>query len=146
MTSPRSVRFSPEVLDRLNAYVKAHPGLSASTLTNRFVDEALRMEEHPGIVFREGPAGRRPVLIGGPDVWEVLRAVRSVRESEPGLAADDVVDLVAETSGLPAAQVRGAIDYWAAYPDEIDEWIQTADRAEREAFGQWQRRQKLLAS
>jgi hypothetical protein len=146
MATPRSVRFDPDVLERLNAYVKAHPGLSASTLTNRFVDEALRMEAHPGIFFREGPAGRRAVLVGGPDVWEVIRAVKSVRANEPGLSADEVVDLVAQDSGVPARLLRVAIDYWAAYPDEIDEWIKAADEAERDAYEQWQRRQKLLAS
>jgi hypothetical protein len=146
MATPRSVRFDPDVLERLNAYVKAHPGLSVSTLTNRFVDEALRMEAHPGIFFREGPAGRRAVLVGGPDVWEVIRAVKSVRANEPGLSADEVVDLVAQDSGVPARLLRVAIDYWAAYPDEIDEWIKAADEAERDAYEQWQRRQKLLAS
>src|SRR5919109_172822 len=137
MATPRSVRFDPDVLERLNAYVKAHPGLSVSTLTNRFVDEALRMEAHPGIFFREGPAGRRAVLVGGPDVWEVIRAVKSVRANEPGLSADEVVELVAQDSGVPARLLRVAIDYWAAYPDEIDEWIKAADEAERDAYEQW---------
>lgn len=146
MTSPRSVRFDPDVLARLSAYVKAHPGLSASTLTNRFVDEALRMEAHPGIFFREGPAGRRAVLVGGPDVWEVIRAVKSVREHELGLSAEDVVATVADSSGVIAQLVDLAIEYWTAYPDEIDEWIRAADDAERAAFQQWQRRQNLLAS
>lgn len=27
------------------------------------------MDEHPGIVFRSGPAGRRAGLAGGPDIW-----------------------------------------------------------------------------
>jgi hypothetical protein len=146
MTSPRSVRFDPDVLERLNRYVRAHPGLSASALTNRFVDEALRMEAHPGVFFREGPAGRRAVLVGGPDVWEVIRAVRSAREHEPSLAPEELVDLVVEGSGVSRRLVHVAIDYWTAYPDEIDEWIRAADEAERAAFAQWQRRQKLLAS
>lgn len=30
------------------------------------------MADHPGLVFREGPTGRRPRLAGGPDVWEVI--------------------------------------------------------------------------
>lgn len=146
MTSPRSVRFDPDVLDRLHGYVRAHPGLSASAVTNRFVDEALRMEAHPGGFFREGPAGRRAVLVGGPDVWEVIRAVRSARAADPDSTADEVIDLVAETSGVSRRQVLVSVDYWTAYPDEIDEWIRVADDADRDAFEQWQRRQKLLAS
>jgi hypothetical protein len=43
-----------------------------SSVTNLFVDEALRAEEHPGITFRPGPTGRRAGIVGGPDVWEVI--------------------------------------------------------------------------
>lgn len=39
------------------------------------------MEAHPGIIFRAGPAGRRPDLAGGPDIWEVARAFRNVAGS-----------------------------------------------------------------
>src|SRR6202043_4196591 len=69
--------------------------------SNRLVDEALRMHEHPLIAFKDGPAGRRARLVGGPDVWEVIGAVRSVREAEPALAGDEVLAVVAETSGTP---------------------------------------------
>ena len=146
MTSPRSVRFDPRVLDRLSRYVRAHPGFSASALTNRFVDEALRMEEHPGVFFRTGPAGRRAVLIGGPDVWEVIRAVRSVRETEPNLEREAVIDLVAETSGVTARQIRVALGYWAEYPEEIDEEVQAANEAAAAAEERWRRENDLLAS
>lgn len=35
------------------------------------------MEEFCGIVFRGGPAGRRAVLAGGPDVWELMYTLKS---------------------------------------------------------------------
>lgn len=57
--------------ERLTSYVASYPGWSGSSIANRFVDEALRMEGHPGVIFRDGPTGRRAVLIGGPDVREV---------------------------------------------------------------------------
>ena len=85
-STPRAVRFEPAVLERLRRYVRAHPGISASALTSRFVDEALRMEEHPGVLFRDGPSGRRieqllndPYALGvGPDITnpEVMRPAR----------------------------------------------------------------------
>ncbi|MGH3516079.1 MAG: hypothetical protein ACRDQ7_01395 [Haloechinothrix sp.] len=56
------------------------------------------------------------------------------------------MDAVVDSSGVPARLVHVAIDYWAAHPDEIEEWIRAADEAETDAFDQWQRRQKLLAS
>jgi hypothetical protein len=144
-SSPRAVRFDPAVLERLRRYVRAHPGLSASALTSRFVDEALRMEEHPGILFRDGPSGRRAVLIGGPDVWEVVRVVKSARESEPDLDAEEVVRLAAETMGLPPRRVRVALDYWAAYPEEIELQLRDAEEAERLAEELWQRERRLLS-
>ena len=68
MTSPSSIRFEPDVLRRLNAYVAAHPGTTLSSAGNRLVDEALRSHDHPSVIFRDGPAGRRARLVGGPDV------------------------------------------------------------------------------
>ncbi|HJQ42001.1 MAG TPA: hypothetical protein VJ831_02855, partial [Jatrophihabitantaceae bacterium] len=73
-SAPRSIRFDETVSQRLATYVAGHAGWSGSSAANRFVDEGLRMEEHPGVVFRDGPTGRRAVLIGGPDVRDVIRA------------------------------------------------------------------------
>jgi hypothetical protein len=103
------VRFDPAVAERLSSFVAANPGMSLSSAANRLVDEALRMSEHPGIVFRPGPTGRRAGLVGGPDVWEVVRAVKSARAVEPGLAEDDLLTLVAENTGLPARLTRVAV-------------------------------------
>ncbi len=145
MPGPSSIRFHPEVLSRLHAYVAAHPGLTLSAAGNRLIDEALRSHEHPQVIFRDGPAGRRARLVGGPDVWEVVRAVGSARRAEPAFSADQVVGLVAETSGVPAAGVRAAIAYWADYPDEIDARVARADDEERQARRRWEREQGLLA-
>jgi hypothetical protein len=144
-STPRAVRFEPAVLERLRRYARAHPGSSTSALTSRFVDEALRMEEHPGVLFRDGPSGRRAVLIGGPDVWEVVRILRSARGADPDLDAEAVVELAAETTGLPHRKVRVALDYWAAYPDEIEQQVRDAEEAERAAEQLWQRERRLLS-
>lgn len=104
-------------------------GVAVSSVP-RVADEALRMKEHPGVFFRDGPSGRRAVLIGGPDVWEVVRVVHSSRESEPGLDADAIICLAAATMGLPPGKVRVALDYWEAYPDEIGQQIRDAEEAE----------------
>jgi hypothetical protein len=139
------VRFDHAVGERLAAYVAAHPGSSMSAAANRLVDEGLRMTEHPSIVFRDGATGRRAGLVGGPDVWEVVRAVRSARAAEPELAEEDILSLVAGNSGLPLRLVRTAVRYWASYPDEIDAEIDTAAAAEDAAEQAWQRERRLLA-
>src|SRR5579884_1004978 len=99
MAGPSSIRFDPEVLRRLNAFVAAHPGTTLSSAGNRLVDEALRSHEHPGVFFRDGPAGRRARLVGGPDVWEVIAGIQSTRGAEPHLDIDETVAVVAETAG-----------------------------------------------
>ena len=142
---PRSIRFEERVGRRLAAYVASRPGWSGSSAANRFVDEGLRMEDHPGVIFRDGPSGRRAVLIGGPDVAEVIRAVRSARAAEPRLGADAVLALVASNTGLSARLIDTAMRYWAAYPDEIDAWIVDTEQREQAGLQAWQRQQDLLA-
>jgi hypothetical protein len=95
------------------------------------------MEEHRGIGVREGPSGRRAVVIAGPDVWEVARAVRSVREAEPDLDAEAVVGLTAETMGLAPGKVHLALDYWATHRDEIERQLRDADEAAHVADELW---------
>lgn len=114
-------------------------------MANRFVDEALRMDEHPGIVFRDGPTGRRAVLVGGPDVREAIRAVKSARSAEPDIDATDLVTLVESNTGVPARLIEVAVRYWSSYPNEIDAWIGEAEAFEAEALAAWERQQELLA-
>src|SRR2546430_17376887 len=85
MSAHRSVRFDEDVLSRLDRYVKEHPGSSSSSVANMFIDESLRAYEHPGIVFRAGPTGRRAALSGGPDVWEGVAALNPIRGQGPDL-------------------------------------------------------------
>jgi hypothetical protein len=139
------VRFDQPVADRLVAFVAANPGMSLSSAANRLVDEALRMAEHPGIIFRSGPTGRRAALSGGPDIWEVIRAIKSARAAEPELHDDDLLSLVSGNTGIAPRLLSTATRYWAAYPDEIDAEIATADAAEEAAEEAWLRERRLLA-
>lgn len=144
MASPRSVRFEADVLRRLDRYVRSHPGTSISSVTNLFVDEALRSEDHPGVTFRSGPTGRRAGLLGGPDVWEVIDTLLTLREQESGLTDDALVTATAEAIGLPERKVSIAVGYYAEYRDEIDERIEGNRQATREAETAWKAQQALL--
>jgi hypothetical protein len=139
------VRFDTAVAERLSSFVAANPGMSMSSAANRLVDEALRVGEHPGIVFRPGPTGRRAGLAGGPDVWEAVRAVKTARAAEPSLPEDELLSLVAENTGTPVRLLRVAIRYWASYPDEIDAEIMAANAADEAAEEAWRRERQLLA-
>jgi hypothetical protein len=144
MTAPRSVRFDESVLSRLDLYVREHPGTSSSSVANMFVDESLRGHEHPGIVFRAGPTGRRAALAGGPDVWEVIGALNAIRDDEPDLEGDPLLTELASVTGLSATQVTTALRYYASYPTEIDERLaRNRDVAEREER-LWQAQRTLL--
>jgi hypothetical protein len=139
------VRFDPPVADRLVSFVAANPGMSLSSAANRLVDEALRMTEHPGIIFRSGPTGRRSALAGGPDVWEVIRSIRSAHAAEPELDTDDLLNMVSDNTGIASRLLAIAVRYWAAYPDEVDAEVTAADAAEEAAEQAWQRERQLLA-
>jgi hypothetical protein len=130
------------VAERLSAFAVANPGMSMSSAANLLVDEALRMNEHPGLVFQAGPTGRRA---GGPDVWEVVRAVKSARAAEPGLAEQELLALVAGETGIPVRLIRAAVRYWASYTEEIDAQVAAAEAAEQSAEDAWRRERRLLA-
>ena len=133
----RSFRFSEATLDRLEA--RAHEIRETRTgLAERYVEEGLRMDEHPGVGFADGPAGRRAVLLGtGLDVWEVIATAR-----QPGGGS---VGSVARYLEQPASVVRAAVRYYAAFPAEIDELLaRQAVIAEREQAAT-QRERAILA-
>jgi hypothetical protein len=131
--------MNASLVDRLERR-GARAGLNKSRLAERYIDEGLRMEDHPGIAFRDGPTGRRAGLAGGPDIWEVVAAIRA-----SGLLGEDALAAAAEWGTLSLTQVRAAVRYYAEYPQEIDERIarnvEEADAAER----RWRREQHALA-
>lgn len=98
------------------------------------------MTEHPGIVFKDGPSGRRAALALGPDVWEVIKAVREVDERD-----DAAIEAVAELLNLPRHRVLVAIDYYARYHEETDRQMQTADEDSLAAEKAWQTARELIA-
>ena len=77
-------------------------------------------------------------------MWEVIGAVRSVRESDPALAGDEVLEVVAETSGVPMPFLRSALAYWGDYPEEVDAFIDRARAEAAQARTGWERQQELL--
>jgi hypothetical protein len=133
MPSPSSVRFDPQVQERLNAFVRAHPGLTLSSATNLLVDEGLRHAAHPLIGFVDGPSGRRARLAGGPDVDAVIGALLTTRDTHPELSVDDVLGRVAVASDLPLSAIRAAVEYWAEFPDDVDAHIAHGREAEAQA-------------
>lgn len=134
-----SIRFEESVVERLRLWARSQT-TTTSGLVQDLVDEGLRMRETPGIVFRPGPSGRRACLAGGPDVWEVMAAVK-----QTDAPSGDKVACVAEELGLPASSVDLALTYYSRYPAEIDMEIADNERAAEAAFHAWQVRQSALS-
>lgn len=110
-----------------------------SRLAERYIDEGMKMDEHPGIVFRDGPAGRRAGLVGGPDVWEVMSVVRNM-SGPPDTSLSDS----AEALELSPEQVRVAVRYYSDYSQEVDERIRRNREEAVAAEAAWRREQAAL--
>ena len=112
-----SVRLDERLAERLRVRARAS-GETLSDRLRRYAEEGVRRDEHPLITFRDGPAGRRAGLIGGPDVWEVAMWIE-----ELDAEADPAATLAAESS-ITRSQIDAALRYRRAYPDEIDARIE----------------------
>ncbi len=134
-----SVRLDADTFAELDMESR-RTGESRSQLAKRLLEEGLRMAAHPGIVFRSGPAGRRPGLADAPDVWEVIRLFLGLSPAE------DRIQQTAELSGLTPVQVRAAIGYYAEFADEINAWIRRVDEEATRAETRWRRERSLLGS
>lgn len=121
MAPSTSYRLPAGLKQRLAKLAKTE-GVSETALVSRFLEQGLRSAAHPGIVFRPGPTGWRAGLSGGPDIDEVIRAVRA---SE--VKGDKAVHYAAESLGLHEGLVRKAVDYAAEYLGEIEERIAAND-------------------
>jgi uncharacterized protein (DUF433 family) len=128
MSHPLSVRLSDATIARLGKHAR-RVHLAPRTLAQRYVEEGLRMDEHPFIRFAEGPAGRRARLVGtGKDVWEVIATVRD----NGGDAAE-----TARYLEIPLGLVQAAVTYYGTYQDEIDQWIESNEQEAAEAYAAW---------
>jgi hypothetical protein len=139
MSRHLSVRIGEDVFRQLEAQSRTS-GQSRSAVAKQLLAEGLRMEQHPRIIFRSGPGGRRPGLIGGPDVWEVVGALREGKIGDgDGLAGSG------ERTGLTTDQIGAALRYYAEYTDEVGAWIRRVEDEAERAEAQWRREQELLA-
>lgn len=127
--SRQAIRIESETLRALRAR-SAQSGEPPVRLAQRYIDEGMRLDRHPGIAFRDSPAGRRAVVIGGPDVWEVIAAARTAPER-----GERLIDALAERIGVAPEKIRTAVRYYAEYRDDVDRFIalveEEADRLER---------------
>jgi len=136
-----SIRFSDEPLHQRLKRSAHRRNVGVSTLAERLIDEGLRMEAHPMITFRDGPAGRRPRLVGGPEVSDVIGAIVG-GDVPPAQRRSRAAELL----GLSEPLVDAALAYYADFSDEVDTELQLQKELADTAEGAWRRQQELLRS
>jgi len=141
MSRPTSLRLPEAVRTRLDDESRRIAS-APSSLAVVLIDEGLKMRRFPGIVFRDGPTGRRAGLATGPDVWEI---VRDLKRHSAG-AGGDPVSAVAEETGLAPELIGLAADYYATFPDEVDDRIAADVRAAEELRALADRRERMLSA
>lgn len=128
-------RWHEQTLDDLRGHAKSRRD-NQTDLTERYVIEGMRQDNHPLIYFRAGMAGRRAALLGTRlDVADIISTLRQNENSLEGTA---------EYLDLPAAHVESVVRYYVEFKDEIDAEIEQATAAAERERSLWQRQQEAL--
>jgi uncharacterized protein (DUF433 family) len=132
-----SLRLHSATLQRLVAQARRR-GVPKTRVAEQYLEEAVRMADHPGIVFRDGAGGRRAALAGHRlDVWQVIETVRQESGS---------VEAAAEYLRISPGLVGAAVGYHADNRAEIEDWIQRNAAMAQETEEAWRRRQAALGT
>lgn len=111
-TIQKSIRIQERTLKEIEQIAR-DAGKEFSVVANELLDEAVRMQRCPGIIFTEGTTGRRARIAGtGIEVWEIIATYKGVDE--------DFNRLQKAYHWLTGQQLRSAIDYYKTYPEAID--------------------------
>jgi uncharacterized protein (DUF433 family) len=133
---PLGFRVPPRTLEHLRRRAR-EAGQPQTALAERYIEEGLRMDEHPLIYFRHGASGRRPALLGARlDVADVIETIWQ---------NDRSVERAAAYLELPVDRIEACLRYYADYGDEIDEWIDRAHTVAEREEERWRRRGEALA-
>jgi len=84
---------------------------------------------HPLITFRDGPAGRRAALVGGPDVWEIVMWLEDLAEER------DPAQSLADEQNISRPLIDAALRYRDAHPGEVEARIELHRRDTAAAAG-----------
>jgi uncharacterized protein (DUF433 family) len=111
----KSIRIQEKTCKEIERIAR-ESGKEFSSVVNELLDESVRTQRCPGIVFTEGVAGRRARIAGtGIEVWELIAMFRSVNE--------DPNRLRQAYHWLTEQQIGSALCFYRAYPEDIDRLI-----------------------
>jgi uncharacterized protein (DUF433 family) len=111
----KSIRIPDEVAKTIQDEAESS-GRDFSTVANELLAEAVKLKRCPGIVFADGPSGRRARIAGtGLDVWEVVSTYKNLNRDDARLRE--------AYHWLSEPQLRSALSYFRLYPEEIERQI-----------------------
>ncbi len=120
MSKVVSLRLRDEQVERLQRAAR-HLGRTPSEAAALLLEEGLRQREFAFVEFRDSAVGRQAYLQGTRlAVWQVAWLARDFGGDAGRVAAH---------LELPVTQVMAALNYAAAYPDEIEAAIEDSSRA-----------------
>jgi hypothetical protein len=132
-----SMRPSKRTLERLRERARLL-GEKHTTLAERYLEEGVTMDDHPGIHFVDGALGRRPAVLGsGLDVWEIVEVAKDNRGS--------VLD-TASYLEIDPRLVETALRYYGADRDEIDDWIERVHALNKREETTWRAAQEAISA
>jgi uncharacterized protein (DUF433 family) len=119
------MRLQEDQIERLRRLAR-RLGRTPSETSTLLVEEALRRAEFAFLDFRDSPVGRQAYIQGSRvAVWEVVQVARSY-QMDPARTAEHL--------RWPVLQVRAALNYAAAYPDEVEAAIRDNEALDFEAL------------
>jgi uncharacterized protein (DUF433 family) len=123
-TIQKSIRIQEKTLKEIEQLAR-ESGKEFSAVANELLEEAVRVQRCPGIIFTEGTKGRRARIAGtGIEVWEIISTFKGVGE--------DFSRLRQAYHWLTEQQLLSAVGYYRAYPEEIDHLIKQNEKLTRE--------------
>ena len=123
-TIQKSLRLPKESVQEIENLASIG-GKDFSSTVKDLLDEAIKSRRCPGIIFVDGPSGRRSRIGGtGIDVWELIANFKALKENYN--------ELKKAYHWLKEPQIRAALSYYALYPKDIDERIFSNEEKTRE--------------
>ena len=119
-SSTVATRLPEALLREITRYAKRRR-IGPSEALRAIVDECVTMAKYPALEFRDGPAGRRPGLRGGPDVWELVMVARDAGSEAEALRGYFGPHLSAEAIGQ-------ALSYAGEHREDVEVWLEENDR------------------
>ena len=122
-----SVAMTLNLSERATEFIRARAAerrRDVDEVVEEVLEEIRRASEFPGIVFVDRPGGgRKSKIDGGMDVWEYV-FIAAGYDWDPARTAEHLCQ--------PERNVQIALEYYRAYPDEVDERLRRMDEFDRD--------------